>query len=131
MIRTLGSHCGNSRSLCRFSTYQLSLRVATFFEAKIFDNGKYKKHATNKIRSSHPEVFCKQGVLRNFAKFAGKHMCQSFFFNKVAALRSANLLKKRLGYRCFPVNFLQFIRTSFFVETSLAAASVKYNFILK
>ena len=22
-----------------------------------------------------PEVFCKKGVLRNFAKFTGKHMC--------------------------------------------------------
>ena len=29
------------------------------------------------------EVFCKKGVLRNFAKFIGKHMCQSLFFNKV------------------------------------------------
>ena len=24
-------------------------------------------------RSSHPEVFCKKGVLRDFAKFIGKH----------------------------------------------------------
>ena len=31
--------------------------LSTFFVAKIFDNGKYKKHATNKIRSSRPEVF--------------------------------------------------------------------------
>ena len=35
-------------------------------------------------RSSRPEVFCKKGVLRNFAKFTGKHLCQSLFFNKVA-----------------------------------------------
>ena len=33
-----------------------------------------------------PEVFCKKGVLRNFAKFTGKHLCQSLFFNKVAGL---------------------------------------------
>ena len=26
-----------------------------------------------------PEVFCRKGVLRNFAKFAGKHLCQSLF----------------------------------------------------
>ena len=26
-------------------------------------------------RSSGPEVFCKKGVLRNFAKFTGKHLC--------------------------------------------------------
>ena len=30
-------------------------------------------------RSSRPEVFCKKGVLRNFA-FTGKHLCQSLFF---------------------------------------------------
>ena len=38
-------------------------------------------------RSSRPEVFCKKGVLRNFTKFTGKHLCQSVFFNKVAGLR--------------------------------------------
>ena len=32
------------------------------------------------IRSSHPEVFCKKGVLRNFAKFTGKYLCQSLLF---------------------------------------------------
>ena len=26
------------------------------------------------------EVFCKKGVLSNFAKFTGKHLCQSLFF---------------------------------------------------
>ena len=35
-------------------------------------------------RSSLLEVFCKKGVLRNFAKFTRKHLCQSLFFNKVA-----------------------------------------------
>ena len=30
------------------------------------------------VRSSRPEVFCKTGVLRNFAKFTGKHLRQSF-----------------------------------------------------
>ena len=28
-------------------------------------------------------MFCKKGVTRNFAKFTGKHLCQSLFFNKV------------------------------------------------
>ena len=37
-------------------------------------------------RSSRPEVFCKKSVLVNFTKFTGKHLCQSFFFNKVADL---------------------------------------------
>ena len=29
------------------------------------------------FKSSRPEVFCKKGVLRNFTKFTGKHLCQS------------------------------------------------------
>ena len=31
------------------------------------------------LRSTHPEVFLK-GVLRNFAKITGKHLCQGLFF---------------------------------------------------
>ena len=29
-------------------------------------------------------MFCKKGVLKDFAKFTGKYLCQSLFFNKVA-----------------------------------------------
>ena len=44
------------------------------------------------------EVFCRKDVLRNFAKFTGKHLCQS------------------LWHRCFPVNFAKFVRALFFIE---------------
>ena len=67
-------------------------------------------------RSSRPKVFYRKDVLRYFAKFTGKHLCQSLFFNKVACLRPGTLLKKRLWHRCFPVNFAKFLRTSFFTE---------------
>ena len=60
----------------------------------------------------------KKGVLRNFAKFTRKHLCQSLFFNKVAGLRPANLLKKRLWRRYFPVNFSKFLGTPFLQNTS-------------
>ena len=68
------------------------------------------------FRSSRPEVFCKKDFLKNFTKFTGKPLCQSLFFNKVVALRPANLLKKRLWHRCFPVNFAKFLRTVFLTE---------------
>ena len=55
------------------------------------------------IRSSRPEVFCKNSVLWNFAKFAGKHLCQSLFL---------------LWYWCFPVNFAKFLRTAFLQNAS-------------
>ena len=67
-------------------------------------------------RSSRPEVFCKKGVLRNISKFAGKHLCQSVFFNKVAGLRPATLLKKRLWQRYFLLKFEKFLRTPFLTE---------------
>ena len=38
-------------------------------------------------RSSRPEVICKNRILGNFAKFTGKHLCQSLFFKKVAGLQ--------------------------------------------
>ena len=60
-------------------------------------------------------MFCKKGVLRNFT---GKHLCRSLFFNKVAGLRPANLLKKRLWHRCFPVNFVKFLLTPILQNTS-------------
>ena len=68
------------------------------------------------VRSSHQEVFCKKGVLRNFEKLTKKHLRGSLFFDKVAGLRPATLLKKRLWHRCFPVNFVKFLRTSFLTE---------------
>ena len=45
------------------------------------------KFSEDTNRSSRPEVFYKKGALRNFAKFLGKHLCQSLFCNKVAGLR--------------------------------------------
>ena len=64
------------------------------------------------FRRSRPEVFCKKSVLRNFAKFTGKHLCQGLFFNRVAGLSPATLLEQRLWHRCFPVNFAKFLRTN-------------------
>ena len=60
----------------------------------------------------------KKRVLRNFTKFTRKHLCQSLFFNKVAGLRPATLLKKRPWYRRFTVNFAKFLRTPSLQNTS-------------
>ena len=62
---------------------------------------------TNNSRTRLPEVFYKKGVLKNFAKFARKHLCQGLFFNKGLS---------RLWCRCFPVNFVKFLRTPISIE---------------
>ena len=61
-------------------------------------------------------MFYKKSVLNNFSKFTGKHLCQSLLFNKIAGLRPATLLKKRLRYRCSPVNFEKSLRKPFFLQ---------------
>ena len=60
------------------------------------------------FRSNHQRCSIKTGVLKNFAKFMGKHLCQSLFFNKVVGLR----------HRCFPMNSAKFWRALFLQNTS-------------
>ena len=55
-----------------------------------------------------------KGVLKYFTKFTGKYMYQSLFFYTVSGLRPATLWKKRLWHRCFPVNFVKFLRNVFY-----------------
>ena len=67
------------------------------------------------LQKQPPEVFWKKVVLSNFSKFTGKHLCQSLFFNKAAGF---SLWKERLWHRCFYVNFVKFLRTTFLQNTS-------------
>ena len=48
-------------------------------------------------RSSHQRCSVRKVVLRNFTKFTEKHLCQSLFFNNVAALRPALCLGRCKG----------------------------------
>ena len=47
------------------------------------ESGQLENNTYKRCRNSRPEVFCKKGVLKNFAKFTEKHLCQSCFFNLV------------------------------------------------
>ena len=67
-------------------------------------------------RSSRSQMFFEIGALKNFAKFKGKLLCRSLFFNKVSGVRLVILSKMRLRQRRFPVNFAEFLRTHFSVE---------------
>ena len=72
------------------------------------------------LRSSHRRCSVRKCDLRNFAKFTGKRLCQSLFFNKVASLRPASLLatllKNRLWHSCFPIHFCKRFKNTFFTE---------------
>ena len=78
----------------------------TYFEKHLWTAASENQHLSNKI--SCPEVFCKKGVLRNFAKFTGKHLHQNLFFNNLEGLGP--------WYCCLPVNSVKFRRTPFLIE---------------
>ena len=60
----------------------------------------FKSNAKNKSHFAFWKILdlrsfaVRKGVLRNFAKFTGKHLCQSFFFNDVSRF-SLQLHEKR------------------------------------
>ena len=65
-------------------------------------------HMMPTFRSSRPEVFCEKGVLRNFAKFTGKNLCQSNFFKKetlaqVFSSEFCEIPKNTFSYRIHPL----------------------------
>ena len=112
--------------------YQSSSILRPWFKHPIINShsSAYHEHADNSqvgqhpnFRSSRPEMFCKKGVLRNFTKFTGKHLCQSLFFNKVADLKPATLLKKETLAQVFSCEFCKISKSTFFHRTPLVAAS--------
>ena len=62
----------------------------------------------------------KKGVLRNFAKFNGKHLCQCLYFNNVAGL---NFIKKEALAQVFSCEFCEIFNNIFFTEYLWTTAS--------
>ena len=78
---------------------------------------------TSSIQKQPPAVFCERRCSWKFHKIHRKTPAPESLLSKVAGLRHANLLKKRLAHRCLPVNFAKFLRIPFY-RTPLLAASV-------
>ena len=62
--------------------------------------GEYKNY-----RSRHQRCSLRKGILTNFAKFIGKQLSQSPFFNIVTGLRSESFLKKYTLAQVFSCEF--------------------------
>ena len=77
-----------------------------------------EKHMQWIFRNSHESRSVRKCVLGSSTKFTGKHLCQRPFLKRDSGFRPATLLKKRLWYRCFPLNFVKFLRTPFLQNTS-------------
>ena len=78
---------------------------------------KFALQNLTKDRSSHRSCSLREGVLRNFAKFTRKHLCQGLFFNKVAGLEACNFIKKETVTQVFSCGFCEISKNTFFTET--------------
>ena len=66
----------------------------------------------------------------DLTKFRGRHLCQDLFFNRVTGKFLIKLFKKRLWYRCFPVNFVELLRTPFLTEDLCWLLLSEANYLL-
>ena len=124
-LQNLSETCENRLTV--ISNLILLKRYTTFNELVIKNTLVKKKtifvlmewfHLTQRqisLQKQPLEVFWKKAVLSNFAKFTGKYLYQSLFFNKVADF---SLWKETLWHRSFHVNFVKFLRTPFLQNTS-------------
>ena len=70
------------------------------------------KHFSVIIRSSHQTCSIEKNVFKHFAKFTGKHLCQSLFKLSFSA-QDRKFIRKEILHRCFPANFVKFLSTPF------------------
>ena len=68
-----------------------------------------------------PNVVCRNGILRNSAKFTGKHLCQSFFFNKAAHLHmwKSFFFQKKLATTLHKFGYVEILLYDFSKGTAL------------
>ena len=68
--------------------------ISTFYDLAFF-----------KSKSSHRRCSVKKNEFLKTLQNSQESICARVFLSKVAGLRPATLLKKRLWDRCFPLNF--------------------------
>ena len=93
----------NSWKLLTLFAKKLHLRCSTINVSMLSTIAKIN------ARNSHWRCSIKKGVLKNFTKSIGKHLCVRQF---------ATLLKRGCAtVRCFPVNLVKFLRKAFLQNT--------------
>ena len=99
--------------------------IFLFFALKFrkVDNQKPEWFIFMFAENSYPEVFCKKGVLENFAKSIGKQLYQSPFLTKLQAWGLQLYLKKETLAQVFSCEFCEISKNTYFHRTPLVAAS--------
>ena len=109
----------------QFTVFFLNIFKITKVEGNIFCGwGRRKEQKKVFSRSSDPDVFCKNSILKYLVQLKGKHLGRSLSL----ACSRETFLKKRLLHRCFPIKF---IRAAFWWNTrnSLTTLTIIFNFV--
>ena len=106
-------------SICKISIFfeDLSfLSPRSLLKLKLWYTRFFMQAVTLGLTSEAVIQWCSvKEVLLQILKTSQENTCvPESLYNKVASLRPATLFKKRLCQRCFPVNFIKFIRTPIF-----------------
>ena len=81
---------------------------------------KWNKKHTRTNKSNLPEVFCYKRVLKYFAKFTEKHLCQSlFFFNKIQ-VDDCNFIKREALIEVFSCQYCKSFKNIYFKNICLS-----------
>ena len=67
-------------------------------------------------RNSYQRCSLRKGVLRNFAKFTEKRLCQSRFFIKLLHAEAYNFIEKETLVQVFSCEFCEISKNAFFTE---------------
>ena len=79
-----------------------------------------KYYCHHELLNCHQGCFTEKGIVKSFAKFTGKYLCQSLFLIQLRASgRVAISFKKSPWHRCLQVSFEKFLRPPFYRTPSL------------
>ena len=92
---------------------QVSTFIKSFVTVLLLSPFYFQSGRRESFRNSHHRCSVKKVVLKNFAKFTGKHLCLSLLFNKVAGL-----IKKEALLQLFSFEFCETLRTPFLQNAS-------------
>ena len=81
----------------------------------------------NASKKQTPEAFYKKDALKSFTKFTGKHLCWSFFFNKVAGIILSLSL---MLFMCLSIHFTHYFAVPIVGFEQVNAGWKKVNLLL-
>ena len=101
-------HLNNLMRKCEYHhRFPCTSTIATFLE-----------NIKKMVQNSHPDVFVKIGVFKNFVKLTGKPCAGESSLIKLVT-RPATFLKKNTLAQVFSVNFAKFLRTYLIIGNSV------------